>query len=371
MGGEISIKDKEPGKTGTCVGFNVLMKLDAAHEQDDIEEGSSIPSTATSESRIRAAAFREANSFDGIHCVLLVHGDETRRILRAWMENLGIEVCLVQQLELLAAAVEKLCHANTSPARTSSDSFECRTDYCFRPRDRVNEILPVALNNSNSIKGGTSGRVLVVIDAHYGITEDMCTEMSFAKIKTQIPCKVVCLADANTSSSDLRKFSHDTCCDLTLQKPIHGSRLHALLKILRDLQMPHARNPSHFSPDGNTDTGVPGGSSPGAGASAMIANSASGLEEDEKPLNGKHVLLVEDTLTLQIIGRKILYQLGANVEVAEDGAKAVSMFEAALEQAAAGSEKDPAVATSTPYDVILMDCQVRFLKKSCNTHMFP
>ncbi|TKV93564.1 hypothetical protein SEVIR_9G233500v4 [Setaria viridis] len=66
MGGEISIKDKEPGKIGTCVGFNVLMKLDGAHEQHDIEEGSSIPSTETSESRIRASAFREANSFDGV-----------------------------------------------------------------------------------------------------------------------------------------------------------------------------------------------------------------------------------------------------------------------------------------------------------------
>ncbi|XP_004986531.1 probable histidine kinase 2 [Setaria italica] len=355
MGGEISIKDKEPGKIGTCVGFNVLMKLDGAHEQHDIEEGSSIPSTETSESRIRASAFREANSFDGVHCVLLVHGGETRRILRAWMENLGIEVCLVPQLEFLAAAVEKLCHADTSPARTSSDSFECRTDYCFRPRDRVVQILPVALNNSNSVQRGTFGGVLVVIDAHYGKMEDMCTEMSFAKVKNQIPCKVVCLADANTSSNDLRQFRHSTCCDLILQKPIHGSRLHALLKILMDLQMPHAQNSSHVSPDDNTDTGTPGGSS-GAGKSAMITHTASEPRlEDDKPLTGTHVLLVEDTLTLQTIGKKILYQLGATVEVAEDGAKAVSMFEAALEQAAAGSEKD---ATSTPYDVILMDCQM-------------
>ena len=77
--------------------------------------------------------------------------------------------------------------------------------------------------------------------------------------------------------------------------------------------------------------------------------------EDDKPLTGTRVLLVEDTLTLQTIGKKILHQLGATVEAAEDGAKAVSMFGAALEQAAAGSGT---VAASTPYDVILMDCQV-------------
>ena len=207
MGGEISIKDKEPGETGTCVGFNVFMKMGGIHEQHDIEEGSSIPSTETSESRIRASAFREASSFDGVHCVLLVHGDETRRILRSWMENLGIQVCLVPQLEFLASAVDNLCRVNTSPARTSSDSFECRTDYCFRPRDTVTQILPIALNNSNSIQRG----VLVVIDAHYGKLVDMCPEMNFAGIKNKIPCKVVCLADANTSSTDLMRFRHRPC----------------------------------------------------------------------------------------------------------------------------------------------------------------
>ncbi|RLN43045.1 putative histidine kinase 2 [Panicum miliaceum] len=345
MGGEISIKDKEPGEAGTCVGFNVFTKMGGIHEHHDIEEGSSsIPSMETSESRVRASTFREACSFDGVHCVLLAHGDEARRILRSWMENLGVQVCLVPQLELLASAVEKLCRANTSPARTPSDSFECRTDYCFRPRDTVTQIL----NNSssNSVERGAFGGVLVVIDAHYAKMEDMCTEMNFAETKTRIPCKVVCLADANTSSSDLRRFRHATCCDLVLQKPIHGSRLHALLKTLRDLQKPHAQHPSHASPDDNTD----------AGASAMAARSGSEPRaEDDKPLTGTRVLLVEDTLTLRTIGTRILHQLGASVVVAEDGAKAVSMFEAALEQAAAGSET---VAATTPYDVILMDCQM-------------
>ncbi|CAL4925260.1 unnamed protein product [Urochloa decumbens] len=356
MGGEITIKDKEPGKTGTCVGFNVFMKLSGTNERHDIEEGSLISSAETSESLIRASAFREPNSFDGVHCVLLVHSDETRRILRFWMENLGIKVWPVPQLEFLASAVEKLCHVNASPARTSSDSFECHTDYCFRPRETVTQILPIAPNNSKSVQRGNFGGVLVIIDAHYGKMEDICPEMNFAEIKNQIPCKVVCLTDANTSSSDLRKFRHNTCCDLVLQKPIHGSRLHALLKTLRDLQMPHAQHPSHVSPDDKTYPSTPGGSS-GSSTSAMVAHLGSEpkLVEDNKPLIGTHVLLVEDTLTLQTIGKKILYQLGASVEVAEDGAKAVSMFEAALEQAAAGRETD---AASTPYDVILMDCQM-------------
>jgi hypothetical protein len=274
------------------------MKMGGIHEQHDIEEGSSIPTIQTSESCIRASAFREASSFDGVHCVLLVHGDETRRILRSWMENLGVKVCLVPQLEFLASAVEKLCRVNTSPARASSDSFGCRTATVSGPEIRFPKCCP-----------------------SYAKMEDMCSEMNFAETKNRIPCKVICLADANTSSSDLRRFRHSTCCDLlVLQKPIHGSRLHALLKALRTSR---SRTPN---------------------TRLMLVLTAT---------------LVEDTLALQTIGKKILHQLGATVEVAEDGAKAVSMFEAALEQAAAGSETD---AASTPYDVILMDCQVMFTK---------
>ncbi|EER94128.2 hypothetical protein BDA96_01G244900 [Sorghum bicolor] len=363
MGGEISIKDKGPGKAGTCIGFNVFMKMGGIHEQQhDIEQGSS----SSSQCCIGASAFREANtSFEGGHCMLLVHGDETRRILQSWLENLGIKVWLVPQLDSFPSALENVCHVVSSASpRTPSDSFECHADFCFRSRDTVSEILPVSLKSSSSFKrSGAFGAnnlsgVLVVIDAHYGKMENICTEVNFPEIKKQIPCKIVCLADANTSSGDLGRLRHHTCCDLVLQKPIHGSRLYALLNTLRDLQMAQARHhPSHVNPE-NAETRNP----ENAGTSAMVALAQSSSSEpkrddEEKSLTGRRVLLVEDTLTLQTIGKKILYQLGADVAVAEDGAKAVSMFEAALAQAnKAGSRMD--AAASTPYDVILMDCQM-------------
>ncbi|CAD6212750.1 unnamed protein product [Miscanthus lutarioriparius] len=360
MGGEISIKDKGPGKTGTCIGFNVFMKMGGIHEQQhDIEEGSS-----SRQCCIRASALREANSsFEGGHCMLLVHGDETRRVLQSWLENLGMKVWLVPQLESLASVLENVCHdSSTSLSRTSADSFECHADFCFRSRDTVSQILPVALKSSSSFKrSGAFGvhwsGALVFIDAHYGKMENICTEVNFPEIKKQMPCKIVCLVDANTSSGDLGRLRHHTCCDLVLQKPIHGSRLYALLNTLRDLQMAQAHHhPSHVSPE-NAETRMPGGSS-GAGKSAVVALARSSSEpkrDGDKSLTGRRVLLVEDTLTLQTIGKNILYQLGADVEVAEDGAKAVSMFEAALAQVA-GSRTG--AAASTPYDAILMDCQM-------------
>ncbi|TVU30495.1 hypothetical protein EJB05_22122, partial [Eragrostis curvula] len=239
---------------------------------------------------MRTSSFGDANSFEGGQCVLLVHGDQTRRILKAWMENLGLEVWLVSEVEFLASTLEKVCHANASLARTSSDSFECRTDQCFMPRDTANQILPMSLNNSNSCKRGIPADNFLV-------------------------------------------------CYLSL--------MHTMVS--------HTKQPStHVNPD-NAGTSTPGSS--GAGTSAMVAHSDPETEvEDDKPLTGTHVLLVEDTLTLQMVGKKILNHLGATVEVAEDGSKAVKFFNATLEQADDSETKDAII--STPYDVILMDCQM-------------
>ena len=83
MGGEISIKDKEPGERGTCFAFNVLLKMSEVQQPQDIEEGPAVPSAGTlNGSNFRASAFQEASSFKGVHCVLYVHGSETRRILQ-------------------------------------------------------------------------------------------------------------------------------------------------------------------------------------------------------------------------------------------------------------------------------------------------
>jgi CheY-like chemotaxis protein len=71
---------------------------------------------------------------------------------------------------------------------------------------------------------------------------------------------------------------------------------------------------------------------------------------------------VEDTRVLQAIQKKMLSTLGAVVEIAEDGSKAVDMFTNSLETASGGaSEEDQADAVALPYDVIFMDCQVNLL----------
>ena len=82
MGGEISIKDKESGEAGTCFGFKMFLKASESPQvEDNLKEGRAAPSL-----------FREPACFKGGHCILLVPGDETRRILHTWMERVGMKV---------------------------------------------------------------------------------------------------------------------------------------------------------------------------------------------------------------------------------------------------------------------------------------
>ena len=82
MGGEISIRDKEPGEAGTYFCFNMFMKASKSLAvEDGLEEGRAAPSL-----------FRKPASFKGGHYVLLVHCDDTCRILHTWMEHIGMKV---------------------------------------------------------------------------------------------------------------------------------------------------------------------------------------------------------------------------------------------------------------------------------------
>ena len=68
---------------------------------------------------------------------------------------------------------------------------------------------------------------------------------------------------------------------------------------------------------------------------------------DDKPLEGMHVLLVEDTMVLQTIQKKMLTNLGAAVEIAADGSKVVVTFTKALEDASGVSYSLSKVLTCT------------------------
>ncbi|BAS96484.1 Os06g0183200 [Oryza sativa Japonica Group] len=345
MGGEISIKEKEPGERGTCFGFNVLLKTSGNQAaEEDIEEG---PSTV-SELDIRASVFRETNCFKGWHCILFVHGDETRRVLQAWMESIGMKVWMVPGVESISSTLEK--------ARSSRD--DCDVDRCFSSKEMVSQVLPTTLRNNNIMARNLGEHhplgMLLIVDVSNGQLENIQRQArDFTQMRSQVPCKFVCLTDLRTSYKDFRRFE-EMSCDLILRKPVHGSRLYSLLMTLRDVQS----SPMHRSSlVGHENYVTRHQDSANIVALAEVGRLDQGLKtEEDRPLDGMHVLLVEDTLVLQTIQRKMLNQLGAIVELAGDGAKAVDMFRDAIERASVSEEH----SVPLPYDVIFMDCQVCF-----------
>jgi DNA-binding response OmpR family regulator len=214
------------------------------------------------------------------------------------------------------------------------------------------------------LEGGHPSDLLVVIDVSNGGLEDISNEMAkFSGTKHQTPCKLVFLADLKTTSGDLRRFS-ELGCDLVLRKPMHGSRLYAILRTLRELQASDAQNPAQVGPAEVAGTShqpeLPGILLQDVqGTPAATEVEAQRLKtENDKPLAGMHVLLAEDSLVLQAIQRRMLSQLGATVKLAVDGSEALKLYKEALEQAIV-SEDD---TKQLPYDVIFMDCEVCSIK---------
>ncbi|CAN6190432.1 unnamed protein product [Urochloa humidicola] len=370
MGGEISIKEKMPGERGTCFAFNVLLKMSERQEPQDVEEGTSTPSDPLTHSNFRASVFQEATSFKGVHCVLHVHGGETMRILQAWMESIGVKVWPAQHAEFIAWTLERVVHNGASPAARASASASPTADdgddRCFSSKEMVSQVLPMALRNGTgprrSSHGGSPSAILVVIDVSCGGLEEICLEMEkIVSIKHQAPCKVVLLDDIRTPSDDLRRFK-ELGCDLVLRKPVHGSRLFTLLMTLRDLQDSDAPAQSYqvgpeiagTSQQQDLPEIVLHGPQETKASIETASLAKEQKPEDEKPLAGMQILLVEDTLVLQTIQRKMLTQLGATVRIAQDGAVAVNLFKEALEQASVPEEG----SVSLPYHVIFMDCQM-------------
>uniref|UniRef100_A0ACD5XNF7 Uncharacterized protein n=1 Tax=Avena sativa TaxID=4498 RepID=A0ACD5XNF7_AVESA len=363
MGGEISIKDKEPGEEGTCFGFNVLLKTSESLEAEEDTE------------RTGPSLFREPGCFKGAHCVLLVHGDETRRILQTWMEVVGMKVWPVPRAELLGPTIEKArAAAGASPSRPASISssqggsggdLDGASDRCFSSKEMVSQVLR---NGSGNHVGHLHPfGLLVVVDLSDGSINEIIREAArLANIKHQVPCKVACITDLKTSSEDLRRFKEATSCDLDLRKPIHGSRLWKLLQAMKDLQASPFQQ-QHPYQVGITITELPETGQTTTTASSEITCAAAATQEqprlgEDKPLEGMRVLLVEDTMVLQTIQKKMLSTLGAAVEIAGDGTQALAMLTKALETAAASagatSEGSQADAVALPYDVIFMDCQM-------------
>ncbi|KAJ4749424.1 histidine kinase 1 [Rhynchospora pubera] len=369
MGGEISIQDKEPGEKGTRFKFNIFLKLEEAAFQETSRCGEANQSTISE-------PFMLTNSHNvKVHSLLCVKGCETERILQTWIENLGIKVWTAHHAEHISPTLEKI--KNSINSSTKSDSvLLCRT-FSWKAKGVENEEF-LHTNTPGSLpRAGSYSefplRILVIVDLSSGNSmEIISTLIEFFRGNTNLYCKFVCIADSKVTEKDLGEFGA-LPCNLTLRKPIHGSRLHKLFKLIEELEKtdelyvdrvktsalakPQTENQpkKHCEITEETNPLAKLQTEKEPEKPCEITEETSIRVENKNKLRGKSILLVDDNDVMRYLGSKTLSNLGAEVEVAKDGLEALNLVKKAIET---GHVQGKCGDYFMTYDAIFMDCQM-------------
>ncbi|CAL9114602.1 unnamed protein product [Musa textilis] len=382
MGGEIKIQDKDPSERGTCFRFNIFLKSSASTvEGEEKDEKSNIlcmeSNTQIIQSNARTLAFKRGLSVEGIHSLLMVEGDETKRIMQRWIQNLGVKVWAINHWEILYPTLEKIKdNFNISGKFDTKSLFNFLNTTASYKSSREKEDIEIdnALPSTNmEFKNGFGGLsiywLIVVEYIHANFSEIASALKNFTDRIPRNHYKIVWLLNSNTPSEDLRR-SKEVPCDLILQKPIHGSRLYLLLRLLQDFGR---ENEDHIL-DKRHNTGQYDESNSFMESDKFVVNSSilrsnqyanqifgsKDSLKDEKPLKGINVLLVEDVSTLRHVATTMLARLGATIKSSENGLDALNLIRDALRKLSPAHERDTEMGESKHfyYDVIIMDCEM-------------
>lgn len=376
MGGDIRIVDKEHGERGTC--FNLNIKLPAYKPESADTEGEfpRVHSDRHSNGFQSFASLRSPSPKpDGSHVVLLIQGDQRRKILMNYIESLNIKVSYVKQGKNLLSHLEKIKHKLDlsyfsfsektqmglldymgSSASLSSDSGPIDGPSCIKDgSDHVP--LPYRKINSKS----SPGIILIVIDASAGTFSELCSAVfNFRKDIQNSRCKVVWLCHPTVHGT----HSREPPCDHIVYEPFHGSRLYQVLGLIPELRkcnLPRLidHNSSNELDCEDMQLGMP--YSHHRSLKQIVIH-----KPDEKscdmPLNRKKALVVEDNAVLRKVTIKKLCSLGAEVEVCVNGKEAFDHMCKVLTDHRKGGHSN-----SLPYDYIFMDCEV-ILQNSSQFH---
>ncbi|CAK9135530.1 unnamed protein product [Ilex paraguariensis] len=373
MGGEIKIVDKEHGERGTCFRFNIFLAT-REPECTDIEEHGNYMLNNSPSSDIHQHFGRLVRSpaprSEGSQVILLLAGEERRRISKKWIENLGIKVSAVKQGKELFHVLEKikqkldLCQFSSSDKSASNDSNSGANDGASATKDGCDHAVPhCKKSNSRS----SSNFILIVIDAGAGPFSELCPLVSnFRKDIQNSLCKVVWLDNRvmRHTNSEQEENRPTLPCDHILSKPFHGSRLYHVLGLLPEFGGAHqykmiseAAQVVQYSIGPNasnefTTTGVHLGTSSPPQLQKIVIHECH-EESSEKPLSGKKVLVVEDNPVLSMVAVATLCKNGATVEVCENGQEAFDQVCKALRD-----QSKEGHSMTLPYDIILMDCEM-------------
>ncbi|KAK7344383.1 hypothetical protein VNO77_13911 [Canavalia gladiata] len=415
MHGDIGIVDKDIGEKGTCFRFNVHLTLCEGETMSDsstrerVEYGSGDINQAqarTIRNTSPGSSFRSMNSRlhifssgtkpEASRVVLLIADEERRRISKRFMQSLGIKVKVVKQWKHLFHTLKKIKqkgHHSSGPSSPGSSDLSSRSA-SHSSLSRASRVALSALDGTEFIIpsvfkktdiGATPGFVLIVIDANAGPFSELCGIVSNFKKDLHNPCKVVWLDKPLMRSINFKALDQD---DFVISKPLHGSRLIQVIKLLpeyggswksnsskRKRESTHDRTvlktwkdsrlSKYKSPLMDLSQGSPSDEISCQSVEHVCKRSQqskakqSQVHEGEmmqecgdsrchKPLSGKKFLVVDDSHLLRKLASATLTSLGATIEQCENGEQAVRLVDEGL----------PRDFPNPPYDYILMDCQM-------------
>nr|XP_004496043.1 histidine kinase CKI1-like [Cicer arietinum] len=393
MHGDIGIVDKEVGEKGTCFKFNVLLTLcETETVTYGLREGLDYGSTSWDRNQILTKTIHTATSAGSSFCslspklqqfcnsprpepshvVLYIGDEERRRTSQLFIESLGIKVEVVKHRKHLIHVLKKIKQKvhqisdQTSPESsdlssrwTSYNSYSTRaTRVPFRAMDGTTEYVSSVFKKTNI--GAAPGFVLIIIDSNAEPFSKLCKIVSYFKKDLINPSKVVWLEKPFESNVDFKKLDQD---DIVISKPFHGSRMFQVIKLLPEFGGNWRSNSSskvirEFISQAslNDERLCVNVEQCCKGNQKIKAKKNSGNQGEiqecggdssyNQPLSGKKFLVVDDSDILCKIAKATLISLGVtSIDQCENGEEAVRLV-------------DEGLIENSPYDYILMDCQM-------------
>ncbi|XP_010247778.1 PREDICTED: histidine kinase CKI1 [Nelumbo nucifera] len=377
MGGEIVIENKGIGEKGTCFKFNIFLAtsgtttVPVVQEEDTKLQGDHLNDSY----QLGYNIWNQSPRSEGSHVVLLIQGDERRRISQKLMESLGIKVSVLSRWEHLSPTLQRmknklrLIHYSSSGKSelgSLSDSLGNSPSYnpnvgvrdgCASIKDGSDYILPLHIRASFR---SALNFLLIVIDVSAGPFLDMRSVVAnFNKeLYNHTQCMVVWLNKSITCDPDLRSIKENMLAsyEQIVSQPFHGSSLYRVLSLLPEFggtiqfHLPKPRR------EATLEVTQPS-RDPSLSPEQIHAETNCGIlqQHHKKPLSGKNILIVEDSAVLRRLNSSLISRLGAVVEFCENGEEAVDRVFEALSKTYQ-REQGPSVVL--PYDYIFMDCEM-------------
>ncbi|KAF9607274.1 hypothetical protein IFM89_033481 [Coptis chinensis] len=390
MGGDIGIVDKDFAERGTCFRFNIFLSACETASGTSAAEGENtrllvdrfpMEISQNLELNIRNQSPRA----EGSHVVLFTERGERRRMVQRFFETAGAKVSTVDEVENIFHTLERIKHKWHLAHLSSSGKSDLGSDYLSNSASRDTSLgrNDVRINVGEEMDSTspyhrkrntktTLSFVLAIIDfsaAHFSSDQfsELCSILeSFKKDIYDIRCSVVWLYTPQTNVEARRREEKKLArCQLIVSKPLHGTRLYQLLKMLPEFG--GATTIEGYKPNFTGNIGQPSsdpgpstgrnymksdsGSAPAYSALQELQEIVGSIQRYNNLLAGKKVLVVEDTWILRKIATRTLKEQGATVECCENGEEAVTQVCKALRES-------DGISSNLPYDYIFMDCQM-------------